>query len=160
MPECPGIFGAPSKKNDTGTCRILEICCRRLAPMRLGPFSYFCTCLNVRPSASPSFSCDMLNIIRRMRTRDPTCLSIGLGVFLAIKVSYVTILKRNVTNDRIYATRDFLYVDCPRHRGIKLVHIFQLFFTCRYLDMFSLIGKSIASSNNLDQILAAFAIQG
>ena len=28
-------FGAPSKKNATGTCRIWDICCNRLAPMRL-----------------------------------------------------------------------------------------------------------------------------
>jgi hypothetical protein len=27
--------GAPSKKNSTGTCRIWDICCNRLAPMRL-----------------------------------------------------------------------------------------------------------------------------
>ena len=30
----------------------------------------------------------MLSIIRRMRTREPTCLSIGLGAFLAINISY------------------------------------------------------------------------
>ena len=28
-------FGAPSKKKATGTCRMWEICCNRLAPMRL-----------------------------------------------------------------------------------------------------------------------------
>jgi hypothetical protein len=33
--------GAPSKKKDGGTFRVLEICCRRLAPIRLVPFSYF-----------------------------------------------------------------------------------------------------------------------
>ena len=37
-------IGAPSKKNETGTWRMCEICWRRLAPMRLVPFSYFCTC--------------------------------------------------------------------------------------------------------------------
>src|ERR1041385_8116311 len=96
--------GAPSKKNDTGTCRICAICCNRLAPMRLVPFSYFCTCWKVRPRASPSFSWLMLSIIRRMRTREPTCLSMGLGAFLAaIKYSYAPILKRNVTPDRLYA---------------------------------------------------------
>ena len=48
--------GAPSKKNETGTPRIVEICCSRLAPIRLVPFSYFWTCWKVRPRASPSFS--------------------------------------------------------------------------------------------------------
>ena len=78
------MFGAPSKKNATGTCRMWEICCSRLAPIRLVPFSYFCTCWNVSPSASPSFSWLMPSIIRRMRTRLPTCLSIGFGAFFAI----------------------------------------------------------------------------
>jgi hypothetical protein len=32
-----------------------------------------------------------------MRTREPTCLSIGFGAFLAINNSYTTIAKRNVT---------------------------------------------------------------
>ena len=71
---------------------MLAICCNRLAPMRLVPFSYFCTCWNVRPRASPSFSWLMLSIIRRMRTREPTCLSIGLGAFLAINFSYAPIV--------------------------------------------------------------------
>jgi len=70
-------LGAPSKKNATGTCRMWEICCNRLAPMRLVPFSYFCTCWKVRPSASPSFSWLIASIRRRMRTRRPTYLSIG-----------------------------------------------------------------------------------
>ena len=78
------MFGAPSKKNDTGTCRMLAICCKRLAPIRLVPFSYFCTCWNVRSSASPSFSWLIPSIIRRIRTRLPTCLSVGLGDFLVI----------------------------------------------------------------------------
>jgi hypothetical protein len=51
------------------------------------PFSYFCTCWNVRPSASPSFSWLMPSIIRRMRTRLPTCLSIKLRGFFAILLS-------------------------------------------------------------------------
>ena len=47
----------------------------------------------VRRRASPGSS---LSIIRRMRTRDPTCLSIGLGAFLAIiTISYVAPLYRN-----------------------------------------------------------------
>ena len=53
----------------------------------------------------------MLNIIRRMRTREPTCLSIGLGVFLAINFSYATIVERNVTDDGVNAIRDFPLID-------------------------------------------------
>src|SRR6202050_560091 len=56
----------------------------RLAPMRFFPFSYFCTCWKVKPRASPSFSWLIASIIRRMRTRLPTCLSIGFGALLAI----------------------------------------------------------------------------
>jgi hypothetical protein len=37
--------------------------------MRFVPFSYFCTCWNVRLSASPSFIWDIPSIKRRMRTR-------------------------------------------------------------------------------------------
>src|SRR5262245_57106396 len=74
-------FGAPSKKNATGTCRIWEICCNRLAPMRLAPLSYFCTCWKVRPSAAPSFSWLIASIMRRIRTRLPTCRSMGSGAF-------------------------------------------------------------------------------
>src|SRR6516162_5157817 len=66
-------FGAPSKKNSTGTCRILDICSNRLAPMRLAPLSYFCTCWKVSPSAAPSFSWLIASIRRRIRTRLPTC---------------------------------------------------------------------------------------
>src|SRR5215475_9120981 len=94
--DWPGRCGAPSKKNGTGTCRIWEICCKRLAPMRFVPFSYFCTCWNVRPSASPSFSWLIDNIMRRIRTRLPTCLSMGLGAFLAITPSYAAAGLRNV----------------------------------------------------------------
>src|SRR5262245_4625906 len=43
--------------------------------MRFMPFSYFCTCWNVRPSAFPSFSWLIASICRRIRTRLPTCLS-------------------------------------------------------------------------------------
>src|SRR6266478_2585133 len=82
--DWPCRLGAPSKKNATGTCRICEICCRRLAPTRLVPFSYFCTCWKVRPSASPSFSWLMPSMIRRMRTRLPTYLSTGLGALVDI----------------------------------------------------------------------------
>ena len=56
----------------------------RLAPTRLVPFSYFCTCWKVRPNASPSFSWLMPSMIRRMRTRLPTYLSTGLGALVDI----------------------------------------------------------------------------
>src|ERR1019366_4458768 len=63
---------------------MLDICCSRLAPTRLVPFSYFCTCWNVRPNASPSFSWLMPSMMRRMRTRLPTYLSTGLGALVDI----------------------------------------------------------------------------
>ena len=63
--------------------------------MRLVPFSYFCTCWNVSPKAPPSFSWLIDSIIRRMRTRLPTCLSMGFGVFLTITFSYGTSTERN-----------------------------------------------------------------
>src|ERR1700674_2260569 len=56
----------------------------RLAPTRLVPFSYFCTCWKVRPNASPSFSWLMPSMMRRMRTRLPTYLSTGLGALVDI----------------------------------------------------------------------------
>src|ERR1700727_294027 len=56
----------------------------RLGPTRLVPFSYFCTCWKVRPSASPSFSWLMPSMIRRMRTRLPTYLSTGFGALVDI----------------------------------------------------------------------------
>src|SRR5215467_8475336 len=74
-------FGEPSKKNSTGTCRIWDICCNRLAPMRLAALSYFCTCWKVRPSAAASFSWLIASIRRRIRNRLPTCWSTGLGAF-------------------------------------------------------------------------------
>src|SRR6476620_8522112 len=61
-----------------------EICCSRLAPIRFVPFSYFCTCWKVSPSFSPSFSWLIPSISRRMRTREPTYLSVGFGDFFAI----------------------------------------------------------------------------
>src|SRR6266568_7101440 len=89
-----GLFGGGH--NDT--CRMWEICCNRLAPMRLVPFSYFCTCWKVRPRASPSFSWLIASIMRRMRTRLPTCLSMGFGAFLAaaITISYAAVVLANV----------------------------------------------------------------
>src|ERR1044072_1755714 len=85
-PAAPGDAGAPSKKNDTGACRIVAICCNRLAPIRFAPFSYFWICWNVSPSASPSFSWLMPSIRRRMRTRLPTYLSTGFGAFIAMRL--------------------------------------------------------------------------
>jgi hypothetical protein len=61
-----------------------EICWMRLAPTRLVPFSYFWTCWNVSPKASPSLSWLMPSMMRRMRTRLPTYLSTGLGVLIDI----------------------------------------------------------------------------
>src|SRR5262245_24897330 len=49
--------------------------------MRFMPFSYFCTCWNVRPSAFPSFSWLIASICRRIRTRLPTCLSMEFVAF-------------------------------------------------------------------------------
>jgi len=40
------------------------MCCNRLAPMRLVPFSYFCTCWNAVPRASPRSA----SVIRSSRT--------------------------------------------------------------------------------------------
>jgi hypothetical protein len=73
--------GAPSKKNSTG------ICCNRLAPMRLAPLSYFCTCWKVRPSAAPSFSWLIASIMRGIRTRLSTYWSVGFGPSFAAIVS-------------------------------------------------------------------------
>src|SRR5689334_18148111 len=77
-------LGPPSNRNDTGTCSTSEICCNRLAPTRLVPFSYFWICWKVRPSASPSFSWLMPSMMRRMRTRLPTYLSTGFGALVDI----------------------------------------------------------------------------
>ena len=53
--NCGGCNLACAPKNATGTCRICDMCCKRLAPIRFVPFSYFCTCWNVIPRPSPSF---------------------------------------------------------------------------------------------------------
>ena len=74
--------GASSKKNATGTLRIEAIACRRLAPTRLVPFSYFWICWNVMPRFSPSFSWLMPSMLRRSRMRLPTWMSVGFGFFL------------------------------------------------------------------------------
>jgi hypothetical protein len=56
-------------------------------PMRLVPRSHFCTCWNVKPRASPSLVWLIPSIILRMRTRAPTCLSVGLGDLVNITAS-------------------------------------------------------------------------
>jgi hypothetical protein len=66
------------------------MCCKRLAPMRFVPLSYFCTCWNVSPRPSASFSWLIPSIFRAIRTRLPTCLSTGLGAFLTIACSRFT----------------------------------------------------------------------
>jgi hypothetical protein len=60
------------------------MCCKRPAPMRFTPFSYFCTCWNVSPSASASVSWVIPSIFRRIRTWLPTCLSTGVATFFSI----------------------------------------------------------------------------
>ena len=46
----------------------------RLALIRFVPFSYFCTCWKVRPSAAPSFCWLIASTLRRIRTRLPEML--------------------------------------------------------------------------------------
>jgi hypothetical protein len=65
------------EENGTGTCRIWERCCRRLALMRLEPFSYFWTCRNVSPRAFAMSVWLISSMSRRMRKWLPTCLSVG-----------------------------------------------------------------------------------
>jgi hypothetical protein len=98
---CPGSCGAPSKKNGTGICRISEMCCRRLAPMRFFPLSYFCSCCMVSPRLSPSFSWLIPSINRRNRTRLPTCLSTGLGAFLTIRCFTIHVLAGRVASSAL-----------------------------------------------------------
>ena len=52
--------------------------------MRFVPFSYFCTRWKVRSSASPSISWLIPSIMRRMRTRLPTLVSVGCAPFFGI----------------------------------------------------------------------------
>ena len=53
------------------------MCCSRLAPIQFIPFSYFCTCWNVRPSSVAMSVCVRPSIILRILIRLPTCLSVG-----------------------------------------------------------------------------------
>src|SRR5262249_38973120 len=108
-------------------CKIWEICCSRLAPIRFVPFSYFCTCWNVRPRASPSFSWLMLSIILRIRTRLPTCLSMGLGAFFAITHSYADASPRNDHQYSWKAIRS-LAAQCKlRDKSAQVENNFQLY---------------------------------
>src|SRR3954467_8508192 len=52
-------------------------------PPLVRSFLIFLHLLDVSPSPSPSVDWLIPSIIRRIRTRLPTCLSIGLGAFLA-----------------------------------------------------------------------------
>src|SRR3954467_14455202 len=70
-----GEPGAPPKKKESGTSSASEIRCRRPAPMRFTPFSYFCTCWKVTPMRSASSVCDRRHSRRRERTRRPTSAS-------------------------------------------------------------------------------------
>jgi hypothetical protein len=80
-----GKTAAPiQRRNVTGTCRTREICCSRLAPIRSVPVSYLCNCWRDTPIASPSTVRLMLSMSLPMRTRLPTCLSVGFGDFFVI----------------------------------------------------------------------------
>jgi hypothetical protein len=54
-------------------------------------------------------------------------LSIGLGVFLAIKISYATIEDRNVTYGGVNAICDSRLIGAPSQRCLKIARYFQLF---------------------------------
>src|SRR5579871_5630769 len=60
--------------------------------MRFEPRSYFCTCWKVSPSASASFSWLILSALRRRRTCNPTCTSIGFGVRSSVFTGIATLL--------------------------------------------------------------------
>jgi hypothetical protein len=65
-------FGESSKKNAGLTRKMREICCNRLAPIRISPVSYFCTVCQLRPSLRLSSVWFIFTIRRRVRTRFPT----------------------------------------------------------------------------------------
>ena len=64
--------------------------------MRFVPFSYFCTCWKVMPSASPSCVWDLRSIIRHMRTRLPTCMSVGCSPFFGIVFPFSPVALRGI----------------------------------------------------------------
>ena len=66
----------------TGTCRMWEICCNRLAPMRLVPLLVFLHLLEREAERIAHFPWLIASILRRMRTRRPTCSSMGDGQVL------------------------------------------------------------------------------
>ena len=55
--------------------------------MRLAPFSYFCTCWNVRPRSWARALCDMPRAFRSIRMRWPTSTSMESGAFFAMAIS-------------------------------------------------------------------------
>ena len=52
----PHLQGQPDGMKEASSPAYVSDFLAKLAPMRLVPFSYFCTCWNVRSSALPSFS--------------------------------------------------------------------------------------------------------
>src|SRR6478609_1195693 len=91
----------------------------------------------------------MLSIIRRMRTRAPTCLSIGLGAFLAINRSYDRISPPDLTQprelaiDQIYAGLNGFSVQ-P-----KFILPVQSVCTRPYREPAGVANKFICTHNNL-----------
>jgi hypothetical protein len=87
-----GALRPRSKKNGTSTCKISEICWRRLALIRFAPFSYFCTCWNAMPRASPSCVWDLPSIMRRsalgvLAAASLRCIAASKTTFIGAKVS-------------------------------------------------------------------------
>src|SRR5215467_11920089 len=80
--------------------------------MRFSPLSYFCTCWKERPSAAPSFSWLIASILRRMRTRRPTCWSVGLGAVLLPTVM------RGAMADRLLKLLSKNRIDCLEYRWL------------------------------------------
>jgi hypothetical protein len=62
-------------ENVTGTSSTVAICCRRAAPTRLTPFSYFRTCWKLTPILSASSDCEILCSTRRNLIRLPSSTS-------------------------------------------------------------------------------------
>src|SRR5438874_1143611 len=95
-----------------------EMCWSRLAPTRLVPFSYFWTCWNVSPSASPRSVWLIASIIRRMRTRLPTCLSIGLLRELVPATGVIAVIANPNYPDVVFELKDL--EEAARILGLQL----------------------------------------
>ena len=107
------------------------MCCRRLAPMRLVPFSYFWICWNVMPRCSPSFSWLMPSIMRRRRTRLPTWMSIGFGCFLlAISASCFLVARQRTASS---ASPGRVSDAHSRHDSQSRQHVFNADRRCQRL---------------------------